>query len=105
LRETLPLGRTSRWVYVLPVVHLILCFMSFIGYAIPRLSHLGIIFTFVLLADLPISVPYYVLALGPYSSIGLIWVIAVGTAWWYLLSRGGQALLRRFGHRDYPSAG
>lgn len=92
--EQFTLERQSLWVYLLPIVHFCACLLSFIGLVFPRLQHVGILFTFILLADLPISVLAY--ALGwKYGSIAVIWIFVVGTLWWYLLSLAGQALLRK----------
>ena len=54
--------RSNRWVYFLPAVHLCACLVSYIGLIIPSLSYVGILFTFVLIADLPVSAVTYALA-------------------------------------------
>jgi len=38
-----------------------------------------------------------------YPTLGLIWILGAGTAWWYLLGRGLEALLLRFTRRDEPT--
>ena len=53
--------RRIKWVYLLPTLHFCACLVSYIGLVIPSLQHFGIVFTFILLADLPISVPAYAL--------------------------------------------
>jgi len=93
----------TRWLYLLPSLHLCACLTSYVGLLVPRLQHLGILFTFVLLADLPISLPAYFLG-WKYSTLAAIWIFVAGTFWWYLLSRGAEALLNRFLRRDQPSA-
>jgi hypothetical protein len=56
---------------------------------------LGILFSFILLVDLPISIPAY--ALGwRYSAIAVVWVFVAGTLWWYLLGKGVEALFLKF---------
>ena len=97
------LGRRSRWVYLLPTIHLFACLVSYIGLVIPSLQYVGILFTFILLADLPVSALTY--ALGwKYGALAVIWIFVAGTLWWYLLSLAGEALLKRFLRRDSPSA-
>jgi len=82
----------SRWVYLLPALHLCACTVSYVGLVIPGLQYLGILFTVILLVDLPISVLSY--ALGwRYSAIAVIWIFVAGTLWWYLLARGAQFLI------------
>jgi hypothetical protein len=97
------LGRQSRWIYLLPTLHLCACLVSFIGFVIPSLQYVGILFTFIVVADLPISAPYYALA-WKYGGLGVIWIFVAGTVWWYLLSRGAGALLNRFLTRKQSSA-
>jgi hypothetical protein len=91
--------RPSRWVYLLPSLHLSACLTSYLGLLLPSLQHLGILFTFVLLADLPISLPGYFLG-WKYSALAVIWIYVAGTLWWYLLSRGAEALFVRFVPRN-----
>ena len=93
------MGRPSRWVYVLPSLHLCACLVSFIGLVIPSLHYMGILFTFILLADLPISIVAY--ALGwRYPAIANLWIFVAGTLWWYLLSLGAERLLKKFMGED-----
>src|SRR5882724_3227109 len=86
------MDRTARWVYLLPCLHLCACLTSYVGLLVPSLQHLGILFTFVLVADLPISLPAYFLG-WKYSTLAVIWIFVAGTLWWCLLGRGAQALL------------
>ncbi len=95
------MDRPSRWVYLLPLLHLCACLTSYVGLLVPSLQHLGILFTFVQLADLPISLPAYFLG-WKYSTLAVIWIFVAGTLWWYLLGRGVQALLVRFVRRKEP---
>jgi hypothetical protein len=89
----------TRLRYVLPSLHLLACAISYIGLLIPGLQFVGILFSFVLMADLPISIVTY-MAAWKYPSLSLIWILVAGTAWWYLLGRGLEALLLRFARRN-----
>jgi hypothetical protein len=99
LEGAITLVRPSRWVYLLPTIHLCVCLVSFIGLVIPRLQYAGTLFTFILLADLPVSAPAYALS-WKYGALAVIWIFVAGTFWWYLLSRGAEAMLNRFVRRD-----
>src|SRR5260370_39118270 len=81
------MDRPSRWVYVLPSLHLFACLTSYVGLLIPSLQHLGILFSFVMLADLPISLLAYGLA-WKYSALAVIWIFVAGAFFWFLLSAG-----------------
>jgi|SRR5580692_411860 hypothetical protein len=92
-----------RWRYVLPSLHLLACLTSYVGLLIPSLQFLGILFTFVLLADLPVSLLAYGLG-WKYPVLAGLWIFVVGTLWWYLLGRAAQAVFLRFTPRnDLPS--
>jgi hypothetical protein len=93
----------SRWVYLLPTVHLCACLVSFIGLIIPSLQYVGILFSFILLADFPISALTYALA-WKYGALGVIWIFVAGTLWWYLLGRVAEAPPSKFLRRDSASA-
>jgi len=85
----------GRGVYFLPSLHLSLCLVSMLGLLIPELQVLGIIWSFIMLADLPISIVAY--AMGwKYSWIGVIWIIGAGTLWWYALSCGLKFVYGRY---------
>jgi len=86
--------KRSRWVYFLPAIHLSACVISMVGY-IADLEHLGIIWVFIVLADLPVSAIYYALA-WKYGMIGVVWVVVTGTLYWYWLSRGVEILINRW---------
>jgi hypothetical protein len=89
------LGRHSHWVYLLPSLHLGVCLFAFVGFVIPGLQFLGILFTFIVFADLPISLPYY--ALGwKYGDLAVSWILVAGTLWWYVLGRAAIDLRERF---------
>jgi hypothetical protein len=89
-----------RWVYFLPILHVCACVTSLALYMSPirELQHLGILWTFIMMADLPVSIVAYVLA-WQHGALAAIWVIVAGSLWWYLLSRGVEVALNRFLHR------
>jgi hypothetical protein len=95
------MDRPIRWRYVLPSLHLFACLTSYIGLLIPSLQFLGILFSFVLLADLPVSFLAYGLA-WKYPALAVTWVFVAGTLWWYLLGRAVQAVFLGFAHRNDP---
>jgi hypothetical protein len=77
--------------------------MSYVGLLLPSLQHFGILFTFILLADFPISLLAYFLG-WKYPALAVIWIFVAGTFWWYLLGRGAEALFIRFIRRNQPHA-
>jgi hypothetical protein len=92
----------NRWFYFLPAVHLCACLVSYIGLIIPSFQYFGILFAFILIADLPVSV--FAFALRKFSVLAVIWIFVASTLWWYLLSLAGGVLLKRFLRRDSPRA-
>jgi hypothetical protein len=84
-----------RWVYLLPILHFCACCTGMLGLIFPGLQHLGIIWGFIMLFDLPISIVAYALAFH-YSLLAGAWILTVGTLWWYLLSRGAAVLFKVF---------
>lgn len=84
--------KPSRWIYLLPTIHLIACAISFLGYLIPQAGFLGIVC--IVLVDLPVSAIFYALA-WKYEVIAVLWVLVVGTLWWYLLARAIDRLIRK----------
>jgi len=76
--------------------------LSFVGVVIPGLQYRGILFTFIVVADLPGSVPYYALA-WKYGALAVTWIFLAGTLWWYVLGRGAIALVERL-RKDSRSA-
>jgi hypothetical protein len=66
-----------------------------IGLVVPSLQYLGIAWSFIMLADLPISLIAYALA-WKYGSLAALWILVAGTFWWYLLSRGVEFVFKRF---------
>jgi hypothetical protein len=85
----------NRWIYLLPILHLCACLISMVGYLVPKLDYLGIVWTGILLVDFPISLVGFALAFK-YSALATAWILVVGTLWWYLLSRGAELMVRRF---------
>lgn len=92
----------SRWIYLLPIVHLGACLISMIGYVIPSLQSLGIVWVVLMVVDLPISAIAYALA-WKHGSVAAIWIVVAGTLWWYLLSRGSGLLINKFRAKSQPS--
>ena len=73
-------------VYFLPVLHFCACLMLPLSYLVPRLQYPGaIVWEFVMMADLPVSLVAYFLA-WKYGLFAMIWIFVVGTLWWYYLS-------------------
>jgi hypothetical protein len=84
-----------RWFHLLPIFHLCACLISYVGLLLPSLEYFGILFTFVLLADLPVSLPAYFLG-WKYPAIAVTWIFVAGTFWWYFLGRGVDFLIDLF---------
>ena len=76
----------NKWVYVLPAIHVSVCLLTYISMLIEPLNRLGIIYAFMLMLDLPISIVVFLIGFT-YPLLAHIWILVVGTAWWYLLSR------------------
>src|SRR5437868_14367236 len=86
----------SRWVYVLPILHLSVCAVGLLGYVAPAFEPSGIVFTWLLLFDFPASIVTLTLV-WKHSGLAMLWTVTVGTAWWYLMSwviEGGVYLLQ-----------
>ena len=73
-----------------------------VGYVIPNLGYLGIIWVFIVLADVPVSAPFYALV-WKNGAIGAVWVVVTGTLYWYWLSRGVEILIGR--HKTKVASG
>ena len=69
-----------------------------IGYLVPKLQYLGIVWVFVMLADLPISALAYALAWN-HSTLAGIWVVVAGTWWWYAIGITVAKLFRKVSAR------
>jgi hypothetical protein len=89
----------SKWVYFLPALHAGLEILNF-------LTPHGVIelfgFPILLLADFPLSIVVFTLA-WKYPLLAHLWILVVGTAWWYFLSRLILKMLSKFGDRQPPS--
>jgi len=63
-----------------------------IGLALPKLQYLGVVWVFIMLADLPVSSVAYMMG-WKYPTLAALWIVAAGTLWWYLLGLGIKRLL------------
>jgi hypothetical protein len=73
-----------RWIHVVPLVHLFVSIAAFSGYVFGTLQPLGILVSVLMIADLPISLVYGLLAMsGQHDVLALGCLILGGTAWWY----------------------
>jgi hypothetical protein len=82
-----------RWVHIVPLVHLFVCMSAFSGDVIKALQPLGILVSVLLIADLPISLLYGVLAMsGKHDALALSCLVLGGTAWWYGLCRMAEKM-------------
>ena len=95
-------SRHSRWVYVIPILHLCVCSLALIGIVIRRLQPLAIVFDILWVADFPLSIVGFILVLQYHPALAMIWMAVVGTLWWYALSRVGEALWKHFADRRSP---
>jgi hypothetical protein len=84
---------------VLPTLHLSIVLFSYLVIFIPGHGSLGLLFTYVLVADLPISIVTYAVVMV-YPVLGFIWILLAGTAWWHLLGRGLEALISKVTNRN-----
>jgi len=86
------------WIYFLPILHFCVCLMSTLRYFVPGLQYLSVMWDFVVRVDFPISLVAN--ALTPkFAPLAAIWVVVVGTLWWYLLSRVAEYLFDNFKSR------
>lgn len=93
------LRRRSRWVYGLPILHLCACLGSMIGYVVPSFQNTtGTLWEFITMSDLPLSFVAYALA-WKYGALATIWIVIVGTLWWYLISCGIERLIGKLRDR------
>ncbi len=90
----MPRRKILRLAYILPALHSGVCLTSYIGLIFPKLQYLGIIFTFVLIADLPISLMTY-FAAWKYGPFAATWTVVVGTMWWYVIGRTAECIVER----------
>ena len=89
------------WIYFLPILHFCACLMSTLRFFVPGLQYLSVMWDFVVRADFPLSLVAD--ALRPhYSAIAAIWIVVVGTLWWYLLSRLTEGAINNLKYRRKP---
>jgi hypothetical protein len=79
---------------VLPALHVGACLTGYIGLISPKSQYLGIIFTWVLIADLPLSLVAYFTA-WKYGLFAATWTVVVGTLWWYVIGRAAECIIER----------
>jgi hypothetical protein len=63
-----------------------------LGYLVPSLQFLGILWTVVTIADFPLSIVTVALAFSQHGVIAAVWALVAGTLWWYLLCRAAESL-------------
>jgi hypothetical protein len=83
------------WIYAAPALHLFTCLIAIIAELAPRLSYLRFAGEIAFLVDFPISTVFWILLWTQHSILGGLWIVVVGTLWWYLLSVGVRRLLRK----------
>jgi len=90
-----------RLPFIFGGLHLLAMVLSYIGLFIPSLSFAGRAFSWILPADLPISLPVYALA-WKHAALALGWILVAGTGWWYLIGLAVRALLAALGNKSGP---
>lgn len=93
-------GRRLPQLYWLPLIHLAVCITAMSGLVVPQLQFLGILMTFVNVADLPISFVAFALSFH-HEALAWIWMLVVGTLWWYFIGRAAEFLHSRLGTRTH----
>lgn len=88
-------ARPARWVYLLPAIHLCACSLALLGYVVPEFQFMGIVWTAVMVADLPISLVAFGLS-WRHGLLAALWIVGIGTLWWYLLARGAKFVFHKF---------
>lgn len=97
--NALAFPKRIRWVHWLPIVHLALCLSYILGVA-TRLTPLVMVSQFLIIVDLPLSIVTVGLAFS-HQVIAIVWLVVVGTLWWYLLAIGAEFVFNRFISRTY----
>ena len=90
----LTMGNSERrlpQVYWLPLIHFAVCLTAMLGFVVPQLQFLGILMMFVNIADFPISFVAFALSFH-HDALAWLWIVVVGTVWWYFLGRAAQFL-------------
>ena len=88
---------SKHWVFILPAIHLCTCLVFLFGFIVrvPAVQYVAArVWEFTLLADLPISLVAIGLA-WHYGLLATMWIVIVGTLWWYFLSWSARFLLDR----------
>jgi len=80
-----------RLAHILPGLHLSICLASYVGIFL-KLLYLGMMFTYVLIADLPVSLVAYLTGFT-YPLFAVLWIMTVGTVWWYGLGRAAEYVI------------
>jgi len=83
----------NRWTYLPPIIHLSVCLLMMSRYVVPKLEFLGILATFIMVADFPVSLAVLALA-WKHPEIAAAWILIVGTLWWFVLSRAIEFVIR-----------
>jgi hypothetical protein len=81
-----------------PLVHLAVCLIA-LGYVVPGLQFLGILWSVLMIADFPVSIMTGVLAFSQHGVLAGMWAIVVGTLWWYWLCRTAEFLAAKIPRR------
>ena len=79
-----------RWIDIVPLVHWLVCVVAASGYVLPALQPLGILFSVLVLADIPVSLVFVALAARTHGAVAFAWLLVVGTLWWFVLCRIAQ---------------
>jgi hypothetical protein len=82
-----------RWIYWPSLLHLAICLIALLGYVAPSLQFLGILWSLLTIADMPVSMMTTALAFSQHGVLAGTWATVAGTLWWYLLCRAAEFLL------------
>ena len=80
------------WFYWPPLIHLAICLIALLGYIVPSLQFLGILWSLLTITDMPVSMVTMRLAFSQHGVLAGVWATVVGTLWWYLLCRAAAFL-------------
>ena len=80
-----------RLAHILPGLHLSICLLSYVGIFL-KSPYLGMMFTYALIADLPVSLVAYLTGFT-YPLFAVLWIMTVGTVWWYGLGRAAEYVI------------
>lgn len=93
-------SRGFRWIYWPPLVHLAICLIALLGYVVPALQFLGILWSLLTIVDIPVSLVTAALAFSHHGVLAGLWATVVGTLWWYFLCRVAQSLAGKIRRTD-----